>query len=168
MALQGAEILFHRLFKNGFIRIAVGGIAIILLTFILGKTDYNGGGMHIIEYVLSGGQTVLWAFALKIIFTAITNASGFKGGEIVPALFIGATLGSAMAGMIGLPTVFGAALGMVAIFCGATKCMVAALFLGFEFFGLSGFGYFILSIIVAQTLTGNIGIFHKNSKNTCK
>lgn len=168
VALQGADILFHRLFKNDFIRIAVGGFIIILLTIFIGETDYNGGGMHIIEYVLNGGQTFLWAFALKIVFTAITNASGFKGGEIVPALFIGATLGSAVGGIMGLPTAFGAALGMVAVFCGTTKCMVAALFLGLEFFGLSGFGYFILSIIVAQTVTVNIGIFHKNSKNTCK
>lgn len=168
MALQGADILFHRLLKNNYVRIVVGGGIIILLTLIIGKTDYNGGGMHIIEYLLGGGQTVLWAFALKILFTAVTNASGFKGGEIVPALFIGATLGSAMAGVLGLPTVFGAALGMVTLFCGATKCMVAALFLGFEFFGLSGCGYFLLSIIIAQIVTGNIGIFHKIPKNTCK
>ena len=123
--------------------------------------------MHIIEYVLDGGQVVLWAFVLKIIFTAVTNASGFKGGEIVPALFVGATLGFAVGTLIGLPPVFCAALGMVAVFCGGTKCMVSALFLGLEFFGFSGLGYFLIAIIVAQITTGKIGIFHKLSKKGC-
>ena len=148
-------------------RVTVGGFIIIFLTVIIGKTDYNGGGMHIIEYVLNGGQTVLWAFALKILFTSITNASGFKGGEIVPALFVGATLGSSAAITLGLPPIFGAALGMVTVFGGTTKCMVAALFLGFEFFGFSAIGYFLLAIVVAQTVTSKFGIFNKNSKKGC-
>ncbi len=167
LALQGIHILFYKFFKNNYLRITAGGIIIIILTVIIGKTDYNGGGMHIIEYVLNGGQTVLWAFMLKILFTSITNASGFKGGEIVPALFVGATLGSSAATMFGLPPVFGAALGMVTVFCGTTKCMVAALFLGFEFFGFPAIGYFLLAILVAQTVTSKFGIFNKNSKNGC-
>lgn len=166
VALQAVHTLFSKLISNNYLRIAVGGIIIILLTVIVGKKDYNGGGMHIIEYVLSGGQTVLWAFALKILFTAITNAAGFKGGEIVPALFVGATLGSSVATVIGLPPLFGAALGMVTVFCGTTKCMVAALFLGFEFFGFSALGYFLLAIMVAQTVTSKFGIFTKISKNS--
>ncbi len=168
LALEGAHILFHKLFKNSYLRIAIGGIVLIFLTVFIGKTDYNGGGMHIIEYVLHGGQTVLWAFALKTLYTAITNAAGFKGGEIVPALFVGATLGSSVAALWGLPLTFGAALGMVTLFCGATKCMVAALFLGFEFFGFTPIGYFLLAIIVAQTVTSKFGIFTKNSKKGCK
>lgn len=166
-AIEGTEILLHRLFKNPYLRIVIGAGVIILLTIIVGNNDYNGSGMHIIEYVLDGGQTVLWAFALKIVFTAITDAAGFKGGEIVPALFIGATLGSAVSTLIGLPSAFGAALGMVTAFCAGTKCMVAALFLGLEFFGFSGLGYFALAIIIAQTVTGKIGIFHKLSKKGC-
>lgn len=167
LSLQGVHILFYKLFKNNYLRVTVGGFIIIFLTVIIGKTDYNGGGMHIIEYVLNGGQTVLWAFALKILFTSITNASGFKGGEIVPALFVGATLGSSAAITLGLPPIFGAALGMVTVFCGTTKCMVAALFLGFEFFGFSAIGYFLLAIVVAQIVTSKFGIFNKNSKKGC-
>ena len=128
--LKYTERLFEKLFKNCYLRIAVGGALIISLTFLVDNRDYNGGGMHIIEHVLNGGQTVAYAFALKILFTAITDASGFKGGEIIPALFIGATLGATVGGLIGLPTVFCAALGMVVLYCGGTKCMVSALFLG--------------------------------------
>ena len=118
--------------------------------------------MHIIEYVLSGGQTVAWAFLLKILFTSVTNASGFKGGEIVPALFIGATLGQWCGALLGLPPVFASALGMVTLFGGGTKCMVAALFLGIEMFGISKIGYFFVAVFIAQIVTANIGIFNKN------
>lgn len=160
-ALKYAEILFEKLFKNAYLRIAVGGAMLILLTLLVKNRDYNGGGMHIIEYVLNGGQTVFYAFALKILFTAITEAAGFKGGEIVPALFVGATLGVTVGSVVGLPTVFCAALGMVVLYCGGTKCMVSALFLGLEMFGFSAFWYFLMAIVIAQTLTLNIGIFHK-------
>ena len=160
-ALKLTEVLFEKLFKNCYLRIAVGGILIVALTLIIGNRDYNRGGMHIIEYVIDGGQTVAWAFALKILFTAITEAAGFKGGEIVPALFVGATLGATVGGALGLPTAFCAALGMVVLYCGGTKCMVSALFLGLEMFGFSPFWYFLPAIVIAQTLTPNIGIFHK-------
>lgn len=163
-ALKYAEILFEKLFKNAYLRIAVGGVMIVLLTLLVRNRDYNGGGMHIIEYVLDGGQTVFYAFALKILFTSITDAAGFKGGEIVPALFIGATFGATVGGFLGLPTIFCAAMGMVTLFCGGTKCMVSALFLGVEMFDISLFWYFLLAITIAQTLTFKIGIFHKNQK----
>lgn len=164
LAIKYTETLFEKLFKNRYLRVAVGGALIILLTLLVKNRDYNGGGMHIIEYVLHGGQTVVYAFALKILFTAVTDASGFKGGEIIPALFIGATLGATVGGLIGLPTVFCAALGMVVLYGGGTKCMVSALFLGLEMFGISAFWYFLLAIMIAQMLTLNIGIFHKNEK----
>lgn len=161
-ALEGSKMLFKKLFKNEYIRICVGGVLIIILTLIFKSGNYNGGGMHIIEQVLKTGSTVYWAFALKILFTAITNAAGFKGGEIVPALFIGATLGAAVGALIGLPPIFAAALGMAVLFSGATKCVAAALMLSIELFGFCGVGYFVISVILARVLTSKIGIFNKN------
>lgn len=163
LTLHTSSNLFKKVLKNPYIRIMVGGILILLLTLIVGNTDYNGGGMHIIEKVLKTGSVVYAAFAFKILFTAITNASGFKGGEIVPALFVGATLGATMGNLIGINPIFAAAIGMVTLFSGSTKCTVAALFLGFEFFGIGGIGYFALATVISRLITINIGLY--TSKN---
>lgn len=151
--------LFKKIFKNPYIRTIVGGALLIMLTLAVGNTDYNGGGIHVIERVIKTGKVVYAAFAFKILFTAITNASGFKGGEIVPALFVGATLGAAVGNLVGINPSFAAAVGMVCLFCGSTKCLVAALFLGIEFFGIGGIGYFVLAAVIARVITANIGLY---------
>ena len=159
LALHIASDFFKKVFKNPYIRIIVGGTLVIMLTIIVGNTNYNGGGMQIIEKVIKTGSVVYAAFALKIIFTAITNASGFKGGEIVPALFVGATLGAAVGSLVGINPSFAAAVGMVTLFGGATKCTAAALLLGFEFFGIGGIGYFALAAVLSRVITANIGLY---------
>lgn len=162
VAIQSVSILFKKLFKNSYLRIIAGGIFIIAFTVLVGNTDYNGGGMAVIERVLKTGGTVYWAFVLKIVFTTITNAAGFKGGEIVPALFVGATLGAAVGGVLGISPILSAALGMITLFSGSTKCTVAALMLGVEFFGIQGIGYFALASVLARALTANFGLYtHK-------
>ena len=159
LALHLTSDLFKKLFKNTYLRVIIGGVLVIGLTVLVGNNDYNGGGMHVIERVIETGSAFYFAFLFKIIFTAITNASGFKGGEIVPALFVGATLGAALGGMLGLPQSFAAAVGMVALFCGATKCTVAAFMLGLEFFGMGGIGYFALAALLSRAVTANIGLY---------
>ena len=159
LALRFIADLFKKLFKNAYLRIVVGGILIIGLTLLVGNNDYNGGGMHVIENVLKTGTVCYLAFAFKIIFTAITNASGFKGGEIVPALFVGATLGAALGTLLGISPTFSAAVGTVVLFGGATKCTAAAFMLGLEFFGIGGAGYFALAAVLSRILTFNIGLY---------
>ena len=159
LALHLTGNLFKKLFKNTYLRVIIGGVLVIGLTVLVGNNDYNGGGMHVIERVIETGSVFYFAFLFKIIFTAITNASGFKGGEIVPALFVGATLGAVLGGMVGLPPSFAAAVGMVALFCGATKCTVAAFMLGLEFFGMGGIGYFALAALLSRAVTANIGLY---------
>ena len=81
-------------------------MVIIALTLLLGTTDYNGAGMDIVTAAVEQGiVTVPWAFLLKLLFTAITLAAGFKGGEVVPSFFVGATFGCAVAPLLGLPAV---------------------------------------------------------------
>lgn len=89
-----------RAFKNPFVRSAVGGCALIVLTLIFGR-DYNGAGMNIVEKAVNGEAENL-AFLLKLIFTAVTIGFGFKGGEIVPTFFIGATFGCVCGSLLGL------------------------------------------------------------------
>lgn len=144
---------------NALVRAALGGAAIIALTALVGSTDYNGAGMNVITAAVERGEARPEAFALKILFTAVTLAAGFKGGEVVPCFFIGATFGCAVAPLLGLPAAFGAALGLVCVFCGATNCPVASTFLSIELFGGGGLLYFALACGVSYMLSGYSGLY---------
>ena len=147
-----------KLFKNEFLRAAVGGVAIILLTLIVQCRDYNGAGSEIIENAISGTAKPE-AFILKMIFTAFTISFGFKGGEIVPTLFIGSTFGCVFAPLLGIDPVFGAALGLVCLFCGVINCPIAATFLSIEFFGAEGLILFATGSAVSYMLSGYYGLY---------
>lgn len=154
-----------RFFPNTMVRAAAGGCMIILLTLLCGTRDYNGAGMNVIIQAASG-TVVPWAFLLKLIFTAITLSSGFKGGEIVPTFFVGATFGCAVAPLLGLDPAFGAAIGLTALFCGVTNCPVTSLLLGLELFagsvsyvGNSSFLFFLLACAISYMLSGNFSLY---------
>ena len=82
--------------KNPYLRIAVAGLIVAAGTTLLGTRDYNGAGTEVIVRALAG-EARPEAFLLKILFTALTLEAGFKGGEIVPTFFIGATFGCTFA-----------------------------------------------------------------------
>lgn len=150
--------LFKKLLKNEYLRVTAGGVLIIALTLICGTRDYNGAGMDVISRAISG-QAVAYAFVLKMIFTAITIESGYKGGEIVPVFFIGATFGCIAGGMLGLNTGFSAAIGMIATFCGVVNCPVASIMLSMEVFGGRGIGFFALACAISYMLSGNFSLY---------
>ena len=153
------EHSFKRLFKSAFLRIAVGGLIIVFLAAVIKNQDYNGAGVQIIEKIFEQGKVKPYAFALKILFTCICVASGFKGGEIVPTLFIGATFGGALALLLGLPADFGAALGMTALFCGVTNCPVASAFLALEMFSFKGAPYILATALLSFLLSGKESLY---------
>jgi H+/Cl- antiporter ClcA len=157
-AMHGAHHFFGRI-KNEYLRAIIGGAIIIALTLLAGNSDYNGGGLHIIEAVFNEGNVEYEAFLLKIVFTAITIGAGFKGGEIVPTLFIGATLGGAVGSIIGLPIPFAAALGIAALFCGVTNCPLATVLLCFELFGQEGLIFYVLSAFLSFSLSGYYSLY---------
>ena len=152
--------------KNSYIRALAGGLFIVLLTVILKTTDYNGAGMDVISRAISG-ETVSVAFILKIVFTSLTIAAGFKGGEIVPTFFIGATFGCFAGSLLGLDAGFCAALGLIALFSGMTKCPIAAFLLALEVFGAKAPGYFAVTLIITYVCSGHFGLYD-NGKNLWK
>ncbi len=157
--LHGGEKLFEKLFKNPFIRIFVGGCIVIVLTLVFG-TEYNGSGMAIIERIFEEGIVKSEAFLLKIIFTVVTISSGYRGGEIVPSLFIGSTLGGTLSPILGLPTEFGAATGMIAFFSGVTNCPLASAVISIELFGIEGFLYFAVAALVARLVSTKKSLYN--------
>ena len=156
--MHGAGHLMKRI-RNPWLRVACGGAAISVLTLIFG-TDYNGAGMEIVTAAVEQGTVAVpWAFLLKLIFTAITLAAGFKGGEVVPSFFVGATFGCAAAPLLGLPAGFGAAVGLAAVFCGVTNCPLASTLLAVELFGAEGLLYFALACCLSYMLSGYQGLY---------
>ncbi len=146
-------------FKNPYLRIFVGGVVIIALTYLTGTRDYNGSGMSVIEGAVIVGHANSWAWVLKIIFTAITIGAGFKGGEIVPTFFIGATFGCFIGNLIGIAPGFGGAIGMIAMFCGVLNCPLASIILSIELFGSDGFILFAIAAGVSYMLSGYYGLY---------
>ena len=158
-ALHFSEKWAHKYLKNDYIRILVGGLLVVGLTLLVGTTDYNGGGMQIIEQIFSHGEVRYEAFILKLLFTVITVAAGYKGGEIVPTFFIGATFGGAVSLLLGLDPALGAAAGMAALFCGVTNCPLATLFLSVELFGGNSIVYIALAVAISFLLSGNSSLY---------
>jgi len=150
---------FRKLVKNDFLRILIGGVAVVALTLLVRTRDYNGGGMHVIFAALEGNAKP-WAFLVKLLFTAVTLSAGFKGGEIVPSFFIGATLGCTVAGLIGMSPALGAALGLVGVFCGVTNAPLAAMLLSIELFGAEYLPLFGVVAAVSFMLSGHFSLYH--------
>lgn len=158
VSFSKGEALLEKVIKNDYIRAAAGGLAIALLTLLFG-TDYNGSGMGIVDNAILNGTARPEAFLLKLLFTVITLGCGFKGGEIVPTFFVGATLGCTIAPLIGMDPGFGAALGLVGVFCGATNAPIASMMLSIELFGVEGLPYFIIVCSASYMLSGYFSLY---------
>lgn len=159
ITLKNTAKLFKKLFKNSYIRIFVGGLIVVILTLIINTHRFNGTGMEYIERVFNGGQVYWFDFIMKIIFTAVTISAGFKGGEIVPTMFIGTAFGYFAGSLLGLDPQFGAAIGLVATFCGVVNCPVASIILSVEIFGAHGLIFFAVAVSVSYMLSGYYGLY---------
>ena len=156
--LHKTEYILKKLLKNQYLRTVVGGALVIGITLLLGTRDYNGAGGSVIEQALNGNA--LWySFLIKMILTAITLGACYKGGEIIPTIFVGATFGCVAGPLLGLPAATGAALGICGVFCGVTNCPLASIALCFELFGISGLPLFLIVAAVSFRLSGYYSLY---------
>jgi H+/Cl- antiporter ClcA len=161
--LQGS---FKRLSKSPLVRPAIGGVVVIALTWLVGTRDYLGlgvtspvpGAVTIVSSFQAGGAGT-WSWMWKLVFTAVTLGSGFKGGEVTPLFFIGAALGNTLAVMLGAPVDLLAALGFVSVFAGATNTPIACTVMAVELFGGEYVVYYALSCCLAYLFSGHTGIY---------
>lgn len=158
VAIEKCEHFMNKAMSSAYLRAFVGGIIIVVLTMVLNTTDYNGAGMNVVEKAMSGIAKPE-AFLLKIIFTSITIAAGFRGGEIVPTLFIGSTFGCVVGEVLGLDAGVGAAIGFVALFCGVVNCPLASIVLAVEVFGSEALLVFAIATAVSFMMSGNFGLY---------
>jgi len=157
-AIKRCEHIMEKYLPGRYLRAITGGLIIVLLTAVLSTHDYNGAGMDVITRAIEGDAK--WeACILKIIFTAITIAAGFKGGEIVPSFFIGSTFGCVAGSLLGLSPSFGAAIGFVALFCGVVNCPFASLMLALEVFGTEAILAFAAVCGVSYMMSGYSGLY---------
>ena len=151
--------LYQRYLPNIMVRAVAGGILVVAATLLLGTRDYNGAGMGLAIAAIEGRVAAPWAFLAKILLTALTVGAGYKGGEIVPAFFIGATLGCTAGPLLGLNPGFAAAIGLIALFCSIVNCPIASLVLSVELFGGGGLWFFAVTCGVSYLMSGYYSLY---------
>lgn len=142
----------------------LGGI--LVATAVLIPLRY---GVATPRYIGLGIPTILasftqplpaYDFAAKFVFTALTLGSGFKGGEVTPLFYIGATLGNALSHLLTLPASMLAAMGFVAVFAGAANTPIASTLMAYELFGPRAAAFAAIACLVSYLCSGSKGIYH--------
>lgn len=163
---HGIQHLYQRYVPFPVLRPMLGGVIIIGLTLLLGTRAYlglsvtspNPGDVSLLSCFQSGGAT--WnSWFWKLVFTAITLGSGFKGGEVTPLFFIGAALGNTLSSILEVPTDFLAAMGFVAVFAGASNTPLACTLMGIELFGSGPAAYWAVGCGIAYLFSGQASIY---------
>jgi H+/Cl- antiporter ClcA len=150
--------LFSGTIKYPPFRPFIGGIILALTIYFIGSTKYIGLGIPVIVDAFSTPNSA-YDFLLKILFTGFTLGAGFKGGEVTPLFFVGATLGSALSVVVPLPIALLAGMGFVAVFSGATHTPIACTVMGMELFGIDSGIYIGIACLIAYFSSGSIGIY---------
>ncbi len=154
-----ASSLYQKFFQNPYLRAAVGGCLVVAVSLALGTRDYNGAGMDVITRAING-EAFPVAFLLKLLLTALTLGAGFKGGEIVPSFFVGATFGCVVGPLLGLDPGFAASIGLAAVFCGVVNCPLASLLLCVELFGSGSGVHQLLLYAIACAVSYMLSGYH--------
>ncbi|MBI3541225.1 MAG: voltage-gated chloride channel family protein [Deltaproteobacteria bacterium] len=163
---HGLSHVFKKYVPWPYLRPALGGFLIIGMVSLFGTRDYLGLGVSspdlgvvtILSSFTQGGAHA-WSWLLKILFTVVTLGTGFKGGEVTPLFFIGASLGNTLANLMGAPVELFAALGFVAVFAGATNTPLASTLMGVELFGPHYVVYFAVACFLSYLFSGHSGIY---------
>lgn len=157
--LKRAKKLAQNRLKNPVLRALVMGVALSPVLYLLYRGRYCGLGTNLINASLEGEPIYAWDWALKLALTVLTLSAGFQGGEVTPLFSIGASLGAALAGLLGLPAAFCAALGYAAVFGSATNTLLAPALIGAEVFGWAAAPHFFAVCALACAVNGGRSIY---------
>jgi H+/Cl- antiporter ClcA len=145
----------------------IGGIFIALAVYFIGHTNYIGLGIPIIKSAFTDDLNS-YDFLLKILFTSFTIGAGFKGGEVTPLFFIGATLGNALVWFVPLPVALLAGMGFAAVFAGATNTPIACTLMGMELFGVESAVFIGIACLISYFFSGHQGIYTSQNQSRFK
>lgn len=157
--INKAHHIYHEKVKNRYLCMLIAGTAMAILLILTHGGRYCGTGASMVSELFSGGEFLLYDFALKFLFTIICITIGFSGGEMMPLLAIGATLGATLGTLFGLPIPLCGAIGAVSVYSSATNTLLAAMFIGIEMFGTDAALYIASSCIIAYAVNGNASVY---------
>src|SRR4051812_4425236 len=141
------------------VRMFLGGLVIVGLWKLAGTSDYLGLGVPVIVRAFQDPDLPVYAFALKLLFTAITLGAGFLGGEVTPLFFVGAALGNVLARALGIPLGLGAGVGLAAVFAASSNTPLALSVMAMELLGAPVFPHVVIVCVVAYLLAGHRSIY---------
>ena len=147
-----------KLIPNDYLRVVILGIVFAAIILIFHAEKYTGSGISLIDSAMEGNVDYA-AFAVKLLLTAIALSAGFRGGEIVPTLSIGATFGAGFGAIMGFPVSMSAACGMIAVFAGATNCPIAAILIAMEMFHGEGLPFFAITVAISFILSQHFSLY---------
>lgn len=150
--------LFSKNIKYPPLRPFIGGIILAIAIAGFGLTKFSGLGVPVIVESFSNANP-WYDFLFKILFTGFTLGAGFKGGEVTPLFFVGATLGSALSAIVPIPIALLAGMGFVAVFSGATHTPIACTIMGMELFGIAPGLFIAIACSIAYFSSGSVGIY---------
>jgi len=166
MLTHKIKSISESVFKIKWLIPVTGGLLIIGLTYLIGIPDYLSlgidpeyAGATTIPSAFHTGGSAQWSWLWKTVYTAITLGTGFKGGEVTPLFYIGATLGNTLSVLLNAPVSLFAALGFIAVFAGATNTPLACTVMGAELFGPEYVLFFAIACFTAYYFSGHTGIY---------
>nr|MCR5054280.1 chloride channel protein [Lachnospiraceae bacterium] len=158
MAMHKGEEISKKGIPNDYIRSVIFGTSILVLSLIFNDQVYNGTGTEYIHLCLNGDTRSL-GFLIKMVFTVLSILAGYKGGEIVPSFFMGASLGSLYGNLLGFSPELCAALGLSGMFCSVTNCPITSFLIFCELFGFDNAPYAMLTCALCYILSGYYGLY---------
>lgn len=155
---HGISAIFKKIISYPPLRPVVGGVLVALIVYFSGSTTYIGLG---IPRIVTAFEVPLpwYDWLAKTGLTGLTLGSGFKGGEVTPLFFTGATLGNALSAWIPLPLSLLAGMGLVGVFSGATNTPFACTVMGMELFGYESGIFLALACLIAYFFSGRGSIY---------
>lgn len=149
------------------LRMFFGGLVVVGLWKLVGTSDYLGLGVPMIVRSFEDPNLPMQAFALKLIFTAVTLGAGFLGGEVTPLFFVGAALGNVLARLLGIPIELGAGVGLAAVFAASSNTPLALSIMAMELLGASVFPHVVIVCVLAYLLSGHRSIYPSQRLVNC-
>lgn len=141
------------------VRMGLGGLAVVVMWKLVGTSEYLGLGVPVIVQAFTDPPVPAYGFAIKLLFTAVTVGAGFLGGEVTPLFFIGASAGSVLAGLLGIPIALGAGVGLAALFGAAANTPIALSIMAVELLGGAMFPHVAIVCVIAYVLSGHRGLY---------
>ncbi len=144
--------------ENQYLKVLLGALLFLIFCLILRTDIYNGAGINLIKLAMKG-ELSNYDFFIKLILTSLAICAGFKGGEIIPSLAIGAALGVTISRILGIPMEVSVSLSIVSFFVGVTNCPLTSIFLAIELFRINDIYIYVLAVVTSFLLSGYYSIY---------